>query len=88
MPVVLFSIIFNTKSGPNSAPRNVDYNRNTDANNFAKEKITLNQEKKSREKKRKGKEEIGDKRGKEPVREAGWWMLVKFQGTMKRLQTL
>lgn len=64
MSVFPFSIILNAKSCPNSAPTNVYYNWNTDANNFAKKKITVNQEKQSREKKRKGKEEVGDKRDK------------------------
>lgn len=52
MSVFIFSIILNTKSCPNSAPTNVDYNWNTDAKNFTKGKISINQGKQSREKKK------------------------------------
>ena len=46
------------KSCPNSASTNVDYNQNTDAENFAEGKTNLNQEKQKTQNKRKGKEEI------------------------------
>ena len=54
MSVFLFSIMLNTKSCPNAAPTNVDYNWNTVANNFAKEKITINQENQRERKKERG----------------------------------
>lgn len=54
-PVFIFSMTLNTKSCPNLALTNADYNWNTDAKNFAEGKISINQEKQSRQKKRKGK---------------------------------
>lgn len=57
MSVFIFFIILNMKSCPSSAPTNVDYNWNTDAENFAEVKTNLSQEKQKIENKRRAKEE-------------------------------
>ena len=59
MSVFMLSIILNAKSCPNSAPTNVDYNWNADAKKFYRGKNTYKLGKSRREKKRKGKEELG-----------------------------